>query len=348
MARLTIATTATDAPMGAQVYEREIAARAGSTLGPDWRVDHLTVRSLRSPLAGDRRLPMAWLARASPRTRRAAGRALYRQGGVIHRMGLLLPPPPEPEVITIHDAVAWRFPDESAPIPAAVVEARRAAAVVCVSHFSAAEVSEVLGVAEPHVVYNGVDPRYAQATPLSAGRLLELGINRPYVLHAGGASTRKNLEGLAEAWPRIRSAHQDVSLVLSGPPHERRSRLFSHLSGALLLGRVPDADMPGLVAGAAVVVVPSLYEGFGLPALEAMAAGVPVVAADTSALPEVVGSDGILVPPTGEGLADGVTWALTHDRDILTNVQRGRRRASEFTWERSARGHAAVWEAVNA
>lgn len=346
MPQLTIATTASAAPMGAQVYEREIVARAGTVLGPDWAVRELTVRSLRSPLAGNRRLPMGWLAGASARSRRSAGRVLYRRGEVVHRMGLTLPPAPGPEVITIHDAVAWRFPDEAPPIGSAAEEARRAAAVICVSEFSADEVSEVLGVDRPHVVYNGVDPRYGSAEPLPGDRRRELGIEHRYVLHAGGASARKNLEALAGAWPMIHSAHPDVRLVLSGPPHERRDRLFGRLPGTVLVGRLPDAAMPGLVAGAAVVVVPSLYEGFGLPALEAMAAGVPVVAAETSSLPEVVGGDGTLVPPTAQGVADGVVWALSGDGEIAARVARGRERAAEFTWERSAAGHAEVWRAV--
>lgn len=346
MPQLTIATTATAAPMGAQVYEREIAARAGTVLGPDWAVRELTARSLRSPLTGNRRLPMGWLAGASASSRRGVGRMLYRRGQVVHRMGLTLPPAPGREVITIHDAVAWRFPDEAPPISAAAEEARRAAAVICVSQFSADEVSEVLGIAEPHVVYNGVDPRYGTAEPLAADKRRELGIEGRYVLHAGGASARKNLKALAGAWPMVHSAHPDVTLVLSGPPHERRTRLFGRLPGSLLLGRLPDADMPGLVAGAAAVVVPSLYEGFGLPALEAMAAGVPVVAADTSSLPEVVGPDGVLVPPTAMGVADGLVWALSDDGEIAARVVRGRQRAAAFTWERSAAGHAAVWRAV--
>jgi len=100
------------------------------------------------------------------------------------------------------------------------------------------------------------------------------------------------------------------------------------------------------VAGAAAVVVPSLYEGFGLPVLEAMAANVAVVAANTSSLPEVAGDAGIIVAPTAEGIAEGLLFATSGDSALATLIDSGRRRASEFTWERSAREHARVWASV--
>ena len=274
--RLTIATIATDTPMGAQAYQEQVARRAESALGTvderDWRVRRLIMRSMRSTLAGNRRLPLSRIATASAGERRALGRLLYRGDAVTHRMSLELPPSPHGDVITVHDVVAWRFPDESAPVRAAVEEARRAAAVICVSEFSAREATELMGISEPHVVYNGVDARYFDATPLDAGARRALGLPERYVLHAGGASRRKNLEGLAEAWPIVHRERPGLELVLAGPTHPRRTALFDGMPGVRLVGRLPDEVMPGLVAGAEVVVVPSLYEGFGLPALEAMAA----------------------------------------------------------------------------
>jgi len=346
VARLTLATLAVGSPMGQQVYEEEIAARAAAALGPGVEVRRTIARGLRSPLPGTVRLPH-WALREAPQgVRRALGRLLYPGADVVHRMGLSLPPAAVPEIVTVHDTVAWRFPDESAPEPFAAEETRRAAAVLSVSQFAADDVAERLGLERVHVVHNGVDARFFEAPALSRAALRELGVTGPYVLHAGGSSVRKNLDGLALAWPLVRSAFPDISLVLSGPPSERRDRLFGPLEGAIRVGRVPSAQVPGLVAGARAVVVPSLYEGFGLPALEGMACGTPVVAANRSSLPEVCGDAAVLVEPDGAALADGLVHVLGRDGDVERMVARARARAGRFTWEASATAHAAIWRTV--
>jgi len=348
--RLTIATIATAHPMGAQAYERRIIAHAPSELGATssvpWRVRELVVRSMRSPLPGDRRLPMGTLAKAPAAVRRAVGRMLFAGDTVSHRMGLELPPSPHGDVVTLHDVVAWRFPDESAPVPAAVEELRRAAAVICVSEFSAREAVEVLGIPHPHVVHNGVDARYFDAAPLSEDELTAVGLAGEYVLHAGGAAARKNLSALAEAWPRVRRERPGLTLALAGPEHPRRTALFAGMPGVVQLGRLPDESMPGLVAAASAVVVPSLYEGFGLPVLEAMAANVPAVVANTSSLPEVAGDAAIMVEPGAASIAAGILDATSDDPELARMLRAARARADEFTWERSARGHARIWESL--
>jgi len=347
--RLTIATIAAGSPMGAQAYQEQVAGRAASALAVvderDWRTRRLVFRSMRSELQGNRRLPIGRVARASARQRRALGRVLYAGDAVTHRMNLELPPSSHADVITVHDVVAWRFPDESAPVPAAIEEARRAAAVICVSEFSAREAVELLGIRDPHVVHNGVDMRFFDAVPLDTATRRVNGLPERYVLHAGGATRRKNLEALAEAWPLVHRERPGLELVLAGPPHSKRTALFEGMPGTRLVGRLPDDVMPGLVASAEVVVVPSLYEGFGLPALEAMAANVPVVAAATSSLPEVVGDTGILVDPTGAGIAGGLLDATSGDA-IAALVRAARERAGRFTWERCAEEHARVWSSL--
>ena len=144
----------TDGPAG-------LRAGAGPSgpgvLGDQWDVDRVVTRTLRSPLAGTVRLPSRLLADSSPWLRRQVGRAVYRGYDLVHRFDLRLPPAPYPEVLTIHDVVAWRFADEARPPTDAAATARRAAAVVCPSKFSAGEVSAQLGVTTAVAIPNGVD-----------------------------------------------------------------------------------------------------------------------------------------------------------------------------------------------
>lgn len=345
MNRLAIATTVTSVPMGAQVYESQVLTRAAdalATTGEHWRVQHVAARSLRSELDGTVRIPVGLLERSGAGVRRVFGRALYPRGVLVHRMSLTLPPAPR-EVVTLLDVVAWRFPDEGTPVASAGAELRDAAAVVCVSEATAADAVEMFGLENTRVVHLGVDERFRSPSPLDPERRRSLGLDGPYILHAGGASERKNLRALADAWGRIAPSHPGVVLALSGPPHPRRTELFQHLDRVVLLGRMDAGDVPGLVAGAEAVVVPSLHEGFGLPVLEAMAAGTPVVAADTSSLPEVAGGAAVLVPPTGQGIAGGLDALLRGEMDRDGLAARGRLRAGEFTWERCLAEHAAIW-----
>lgn len=348
MQRLVIATAATAAPMGAQVYQEEVATRASEALeatGGGWMVDRFIARSLRSALPGTARLPFGRLGRAGHRERRALGRLVYRGDALVHRMELELPPAKN-EVLTMHDTVAWRFPDEGRPITTAAAELRAAAAVVCVSRFTAEDIAEMFGVDRLHVVHNGVDDRFRSAEPLTSAELAALGINGRYVLHAGGAAERKNLEGLAGAWELMQRSHPDVSLVLSGPQHSRRDQLFGELPRTIRVGRLPEDVLPRLMAGAHAVVVPSHHEGFGLPALEAMAAGVPVVAAATSSLTEVAAEAGVMVGTAPAEIAEGLDFTLRADFPREQHIAAGRAHAAQFTWERTAQEHAAVWRGV--
>jgi glycosyltransferase involved in cell wall biosynthesis len=348
MPTLVIATSAVEAPMGAQVYQEAVTRLAPAALGPDWDVDRVVTRSMRSSLPGTHRIPAARLGRAPAAVRRAVGRLLYPRATVIHRMSLELPPAAGPEVVTLHDVIAWKYADESPPVPAAIGEVRRAAAVICVSRYTAQEAVALLGIENPVVVPNGVSDQFFDPPALAGSVLAGLGIVSPFVLAGGGASERKNLASLAAAWPMVSRARPDLTLVLSGPPHPRRTELFRNLPRTLLVGRVADDLMPGLIASASCMVIPSKEEGFGLPALEAMAARTPVVAADTSSLPEVVGDGGLLVPPTPEGIAEGIVHATSDASDLAAMVELGASRARQFTWRRSAEGHAAVWRAVAA
>lgn len=281
--------------------------------------------------------------------RRAAGALMFRRVDLVHRLDLRVPPPRGPEVVTVHDLAPKRYPDEGKIPPDAVSSARRARAVICPSNFAAKELADQFGVERLEVVYNGVDeellsPDSSQADGTREEFLSDVGISKPFVLHVGGCTVRKNLGALAGAWVRIAPSYPEVSIVMCGPADERRTRLFSRLPRVHLTGWLPRPSVVSLMRSADAIVVPSVYEGFGLPAVEGMACGVPVVASRRSSLPEVCGSGALLVEPTSVGIAGGLEAALRGGREIADMVERGVRRARQFTWERSVSEHLEIYE----
>jgi glycosyltransferase involved in cell wall biosynthesis len=235
-------------------------------------------------------------------------------------------------VVVIHDAAALREPAwysrlyvawQRAVLPAI---ARRAVHLVTVSQFSRDELVEILGAdpAKITVIPGGVDERFtpdAQPPPRE----------RPYVLTVASRTARKNLAALGETARRL--ARDGIDLLVAGgdrPQFKADPPRTNEDGGLIWLGHVPDAELPGLYAGALAFVLPSLYEGFGLTALEAMASGTPVVVSDRGALPEVVGDAGIYVDPTDPvAIADAVERAIGSKSD-------GPERAASFSWRRTS------------
>jgi glycosyltransferase involved in cell wall biosynthesis len=216
--------------------------------------------------------------------------------------------------------------------------ARGAARVIAPSAFSKREVVELLGVPEARVavVPGGVDPRFTPQADAAAARAA-LGLSNPYVLTVASRTARKNITVLDHAARRL--AARGVDLVAAGGDRPQ-FRDDAPVAGVRALGHVDDVLLPGLYAGAAAFVLPSLYEGFGLTALEALAAGVPVVAADRGALPEVCGDAAQLVDPTdAEAIAAALERALD---DPAPWRAAGPPRAAPLTWEATARGVDAV------
>jgi glycosyltransferase involved in cell wall biosynthesis len=226
-------------------------------------------------------------------------------------------------VVVIHDAAALRHPEwysrayvawHRAILPRIAKHARL---VITVSEFSRREIEEVLGVAAT-VIPNGVSERFKP-----------FGEKGDYALVVGTRIARKNLAALDAAARAL--AEQGIELVAAG---SGRSYMRSERDVSIkALGYVPDDQLPGLYAKARVVLMPSLYEGFGLPCLEAMASGTPVVAANRGALPETCGDAALVVEP--EEFADAALAAVTTEHDRL--VEAGLSRAARFTWERTAR-----------
>jgi glycosyltransferase involved in cell wall biosynthesis len=333
------------AAMGQQAYETHLQA-ALAAQGPGWTIDERRVVPFRAHEPYAIRVPLRLVWTAPFAVARSLGGMLYGRADIVHRLDLRCPPARRREVLTIHDLPPLRFDDEGSIPDWAPRSAREAAAVICPSEFAAAEVRELLGVETVHVVPYGVDGDAADATPLTEAELHELGLGAPLVLHAAGATKRKNLAALAAAWPEVRAARPDATLALCGPPHPRRDELFADLAGVRYLGLREPAFIARLMRAAAVVVIPSLYEGFGLPALEAMAAGTPAVAAARGALPEVCRDGALLVEPTAAGLAAGIVETLAGGAAVEDRRVRGLAIAREYTWERAATATAALYQAV--
>ena len=241
--------------------------------------------------------------------------------------------------VVIHDVAALRHPDAYSRSYVAYQRlllpllARHARLLITVSEFSRGELADVLGAAPERIVVvpDGVDERFgpqADAVSVAARYRLE----RPYVLTAGTMSARKNLSVLGPAARALRE--RGVDLVLAGSD---RGYLRGSPVSVRRLGYVAEADLPGLYAGARALAMPSVYEGFGLPCLEAMACGIPVVAARSGALPETIGDAGVLVDADdGDGFAAALLAAACDERARASLTEAGRRRAAGFSWSRTA------------
>ena len=242
-------------------------------------------------------------------------------------------------VLVIHDVAALRHPEaysrgyvayQRRMLPAL---ARRARLLITVSEFSKLELVDALG-ADPErvtVIPEGVGERFRPDADAAAARA-GYGLERPYVVAVGTVSWRKNL-GLLDVAARV-LRDRGIELVVAGS-----DRRYLRTAPVTLrrLGYVAEEHLPGLYAGARALALPSCYEGFGLPCLEAMACGTPVVAAASGALPETVGDAGLLVSPDdADAFADALVEAACDDRlrDRLTVA--GRQRAAEFPWDRTA------------
>jgi len=281
-----------------------------------------------------------------------------------------LPPPTarmERAVLVVHDLAFERYPETAPQIDdrwrrrfARAV--RRCGAVIVPSVSAKGDLVARHEVPEErvHAVPHGVDAEAFAAVPADEVERVRgrFGQGGPYVLFVGGLEPRKNLRLLVRAFA---ASGEDVALVIAGgrvrwfPTEE--PRVWSEVrslpeparSRVVMTGYVSDEDKRALIAGAEGLVFPSLYEGFGFPVLEAMAAGTPVLTSNVSSLPEVAGEDALLVDPTDEAaVADGIR-RLLGDRDLRERlIGPGRARAAGFTWEATARRTAEVLRSVAA
>lgn len=244
-------------------------------------------------------------------------------------------------VFTVHDLIHLDVPAEQSRFKSMyylqVVRPaiRRASAIITVSEYSRQRILEWSG-AEPdkvRVAYNGVDAAYNnQVQPYRPGY--------PYVLYVGNRKPHKNVPRLLAAFAQVLTRHPELRLILSGlPDEETRHLALAHgiYTQVVFAGRIPEEQLPSYYRGASALAFPSLYEGFGLPVLEAMACGTPVLTSNTTSLPEVSGGAALLVDPEDtEAIATGLDRLLS-DSELQKRLSLlGLERAKHFTWDRTA------------
>jgi glycosyltransferase involved in cell wall biosynthesis len=257
---------------------------------------------------------------------------------VVHLLGLDLPPPRrKPFVAMVHDLAPMVYDDEGVVPPWLDEIVERASLLLTPSAFTAGELSQRLDVTAQRICVIGGAPALdaRDAEPLSPRELSQLGIEPPFVLRSGGYSTRKNVALLLEAWALVSAA----TLVLTGPPQPARARILAEapsLDRVVVLDYVPDALQARLLRSAAALVSTSSYEGFGLPALEALSAGTPVVAVDAPYVREVCGEAAIVVDEQPDALADALRSLLDDEPLAQAIGERGLLHAANFAWSHAA------------
>ena len=222
--------------------------------------------------------------------------------------------------------------------------------LIAISESTKRDIIEHLGFPETriHVAYGGVDANFVPLADQAALRstLAKYGLREPgYILHVGTLEPRKNLVRLIEAYAQVRQRCGDATppLVLVGQNGWDSADIFTAVARHKLsdhvqiVGFVADADLPVIYNGATIFAYPSLYEGFGIPVLEAMACGVPVLTSTVSSLPEIVGDTGLLVEATDtQAIAAGLQQ-LVEDAELRRDLSvRGAVRATRFTWQETA------------
>lgn len=268
-----------------------------------------------------------------------------------------------PMVLTVHDLMYTKHPEWLPTqrsrwywgvwIP---LTARWATAVITPSHFTKRDLIELAHVSPDrvHVVPEAIDPLFltrpsGEPARTSASRLVG---KAPYLLYVGSVDSRKDWRALMQAFALLLTRMPEVRLVIVGHIIQGRSQIHEHIracnvtDAVICTGYVDDAELAGLYAGASLFVYPSWFEGFGLPLLEAMAMGVPVISYRTSSIPEVVGDAAILIDPPFDykDLADAMEQMLTDRLYCSGLVEKGSHRVKQFSWERAAGETMAVYE----
>jgi len=277
---------------------------------------------------------------------------------------LLMPLRHVPTVLTVHDLIYQLFPQHhkrlnywylNAAMPLFV---RRADAIVTVSEASKRDLMTHYGLASSKIVviYEAASPNFQVPPPEAIARVrAKYHLPEHFMLHVGTIEPRKNLPRLLEALERLRERDAQISLVIVGSKGWLYGDFFRRLEvsparhAVLLPGYIPDEDLPAFYAAAEVTVVASVYEGFGLPILESMACGTPVVSSCTSSLPEFGGDAARYFDPYDvEAMTEAIGSVLRDEAACLEMRERGLLQAAKFSWSRAAEETMALYERVMA
>lgn len=282
----------------------------------------------------------------------------WRRGlRLLHSMAFVTPLlAPCPSVITVYDLSFYHFPERFPTLQRWYLSSQtrrscqRARRIITISESSRQDVHRFLGVplAQIDVVVPGVDALYRPLPPAEVAAFRQKhGLGR-FVLHVGTLQPRKNIPVLIEAFARLDDP--ELKLVLVGGKGWLYDDIFRQVQAlglterVIFTGYVPDDDLPLWYNAAELLVFPSVYEGFGLPVVEAMACGTPVIAANSSSIPEAVGEAGLLFAPDDVAtLANQMTAVLTNNALRATLRQQGLAHAQTFSWERAGWATAVVY-----
>jgi glycosyltransferase involved in cell wall biosynthesis len=290
---------------------------------------------------------------------------LLPQGALFHATEhLLLPLRSLPTVLTVHDLIFRHLPEHHKPLNrgylnlALPLYCRRATHIIAISECTRHDLMAAydLPPEKVTVIHEAADPRFRPQTPdrvIAVRR--QYGLPERYILFVGTIEPRKNLTRLLHAFEALHRDDLCDALVIVGKRGWLFGDFFAELErspvrdAVLIPGYVPDEALPAIYAGARALAFPSLYEGFGLPALEAMACGTAVACSGTSSLPEVAGAAALYFDPSSHGAIVETLRQLLSDPDLRSElVQRGISRAAQFSWDRVAAETEAVYDAVMA
>ncbi len=308
-----------------------------------------------------------WFARVWHRARLPLSVEIFTgRVALYHATDFVLPPtlPGTRTLLTVHDLSFVRVPETASPSLKAYLDVvvprsvARADHVLADSQATKDDLMALYGVADSKitVLLSGVDSRFERVDDEGVMRRLRekyrLG-DRPYIFSVGTVQPRKNYPRLIRALATLRAEGRDIGLVIAGGRGWLDDPIYSAIRGnglaqyVQLIGFADDEDLPALYSGAAAFAFPSLYEGFGLPILEAMACGTPVVTSNVSSLPEVAGDDALMIDPTDvEALTEALRRLLDDSALRERLVAGGLARVHQFTWDRAAQDLKNIYSAL--